>query len=206
MPPSRGASEQKEIVEGRLNAERLLLLLGSGDNKDVLHEGMGTELFIQIFTEAKKKLSRELISSNESSALLLLKQLKLLYAMLSCKPFGTRLHKCFHCRCPQRFEKSHHQSFCKRRKTITWYSTADTWRSSTHLQKNNYTRWCRVQDIRRTFYCRSKYRQLTRSTAQARERLGNSYLWHDTSEPLTCLIITPTDCKTNSQLFWEVEQ
>ena len=77
MPPSRGASEQKEIVEGRLNAERLLLLLGSGDNKDVLHEGMGTELFIQIFTEAKKKLSRELMSSNESSALLLLKQLKL---------------------------------------------------------------------------------------------------------------------------------
>ena len=144
MSPSRGASEQKEIVEGRLNAERLLLLLGSGDNKDVLHEGMGTELFIQIFTEAKKKLSRELMSSNESSALLLLKQLKLLYAMLSCKPFGTRLHKCFHCRCTQRFEKSHHQSFCKRRKTITWYSTADTWRSSTHLQKNRYTGWCRV--------------------------------------------------------------
>ena len=54
MSPSRGASEQKEIVEGRLNAKRLLLLLGTGDNKDVLHGGMGTELFIQIFTEAKK--------------------------------------------------------------------------------------------------------------------------------------------------------
>ena len=54
MPPSRGASEQKENVEGKLNAERLLLLLGSGDNKDVLHGGMGTELIIQIFTEAKK--------------------------------------------------------------------------------------------------------------------------------------------------------
>ena len=86
----------------------------------------------------------DLVTPGASSALLLLKKLKLLYAMLPCKPFGTRLHKCYHCRCTQRFEKSHHESFCKRRKTITWYSTADTWRSSTHLQKNRHTRWCRV--------------------------------------------------------------
>ena len=43
---------------------------------------MGAELFVQVFNEAKEKLSRELLSPNDSAALLPLKQLKLLYAML----------------------------------------------------------------------------------------------------------------------------
>ena len=43
---------------------------------------MGAETFIQVFNEAKERLSRELLSPNDSAALLPLKQLKLLCAML----------------------------------------------------------------------------------------------------------------------------
>ena len=50
---------------------------------DVLNLSMGAETFIQVFNEAKEKLSRELLSPNDSAALTPLKQLKLLYAMLN---------------------------------------------------------------------------------------------------------------------------
>ena len=73
---------KKRIVQGRLDAERLLLQLGSLDNKDVLNLSMGVELFVQVFNEAKERLSRELLSPNDSAALIPLKQLKLLCAML----------------------------------------------------------------------------------------------------------------------------
>ena len=63
---------------GKEAAERLLLQLVSQDNKCVLNLGMGTELFVQVFNEAKEKMSRELLSPNDSAALLPLKQLKLL--------------------------------------------------------------------------------------------------------------------------------
>ena len=43
---------------------------------------MGTETFVQVFDETKERLPRELLSPNDSAALLPLKQLKLLYAML----------------------------------------------------------------------------------------------------------------------------
>ena len=73
---------KKRIVQGRFNAERLPLQLGSLDKKDVLNLSMGAETFVQVFNEAKERLSRELLSPNDSIALLPLKQLKLLYAML----------------------------------------------------------------------------------------------------------------------------
>ena len=73
---------KKRIVQGRLDAERLFLQLGSLDNKDVLNLGMGAELFVQVFNEAKEKSSRELLSPNDSAVLFPLKQLKLLYVML----------------------------------------------------------------------------------------------------------------------------
>ena len=72
---------KKRIVQGILNAEKLLLQLGSIDNTEVLSLGMGAETFIQVFNEAKERLPRELLSPNDSAALLPLKQLKLLYAM-----------------------------------------------------------------------------------------------------------------------------
>ena len=56
--------------------------LGPLDNKDVLNLSMGAETFVQFFNEAKEKLSRESLSPNDSVAMLPLKQLKLLYAML----------------------------------------------------------------------------------------------------------------------------
>ena len=56
---------------------------------------MGAETFIQVFNEAKEKLSRELLSPNDSLALTPLKQLKLLYAMLNQvlkASDGTNIH------------------------------------------------------------------------------------------------------------------
>ena len=64
---------KKRIVQGRLNAEKLLLQLESMDNIDVLSLSMGAETFIQVFNEAKERLSRELLSPNDSAALLPLK-------------------------------------------------------------------------------------------------------------------------------------
>ena len=52
---------KKRIVQGRLNAEKLLLQLGSMDNTEVLSLNMGAETFIQVFNEAKERLSRELL-------------------------------------------------------------------------------------------------------------------------------------------------
>ena len=86
---------KKTIVQGRLNAEKLLLQLGSTDNLDVLNLSMGAETFIHVFNEAKEKLSRELLSPNDSAALTPLKQLKLLYAMLNQvlkASDGTNIH------------------------------------------------------------------------------------------------------------------
>ena len=46
---------KKRIVQGRLDAERLLLQLGSLDNKDVLNLGMRAERFVQVFPIGVRK-------------------------------------------------------------------------------------------------------------------------------------------------------
>ena len=104
---------KKRIVQGRLDAERLLLQLGSQDNKDVLNLGMGAELSVQVLNEAKEKLSRELLSPNDSAALLPLEQLKLLYAILCQVTQGKRRDKRSSHRSPGCSENGYHQPFCK---------------------------------------------------------------------------------------------
>ena len=89
---------KKSTVQGRLDANKLLSQLGSQDNKDVLNLGMGAELSVQVLNEAKEKLSRELLSPNDTAALLPFKQLKLLYAVvcqvLKASKASTAFYQC----------------------------------------------------------------------------------------------------------------
>ena len=101
---------KKRSDEGRLNVERLLLQLGSLDNKDVLNLSMGAEFFVQVFDEAKEKLSRELLSPNDSAVLLPFKQLKLLYAML-CQLLKGNGEINVHLTDPLDVLRSYHQPF-----------------------------------------------------------------------------------------------